>query len=141
MSSFYYPSLLKEVYFNRFKCLQRIALNNIIQNNILIHPLTLSCSHLPNWQNESELNTNADIIFIDMSAMVMTLVWLSRLLRVFLLFQNCYLPGGLDCHLWIRKSWAQILLSFFHIMFVFYGFLCVCSKRQLKKWNLNINLK
>lgn len=136
MSSFYYPSLLKEVYFNRLKCLQRIALNNIIQNNILIHPLTLSCSHLPNWQNESELNANADIRFIDMSAMVMTLVWLFRLLRVFLLFQNCYLTGGLDCNLWIRKSWAQILLSFFHIMFVFYGFLYVCSKWQLKKMKI-----
>lgn len=74
MSSFYYPSLLKEVYFNRFKYLQRIALNNIIQNNILIHPLILSCSHLPNLQNEFELNANADIRFIDMSAMVMTLV-------------------------------------------------------------------
>lgn len=132
MSSFYYPSLLKEVYFNRFKCLQRIALNNIIQNNILIHPLTLSCSHLPNWQNESELNTNADIIFIDMSAMVMTLVWLSRLLRVFLLFQNCYLTGGLDCHLWIRKSWAQILVFFSYNVCILWFSLCLL-KKTIKK--------
>lgn len=132
MSSFYYPSLLKEVYFNRFKCLQRIALTNIIQNNILIHPLTLSCSHLPNLQNEFELNANADIRFIDMSAMVMTLVWLFRLLRVFLLFQNCYLTGGLDCHLWIRKSWAQILLSFFILCLYFMVFLCLL-KKTIKK--------
>lgn len=118
MSSFYYPSLLKEVYFNRFKCLQRIALNNIIQNNILIHPLTLSCSHLPNLQNEFELNVCDGY---DTRVTAQAFESLSSLSKL--------LPNR-----WFRLSpLNQEVMSsnssvFFYIMFVFYGFFVFAQK-------------